>query len=637
MFNFFLTIFRISQSPATTGVTGTSLPSVNDNVLTEDALNESEIVLNGTENVNQVLPDKLSDTQNETRETKTDANGTVTNDPITLDKIPSELDVLNETIVQIQPTEGEGDTDTNMTTVNMTLEDNTMPVFSEWAQKQMEEAEKQQEINNATVIKRNHTNGMRNNFKIHTKNYASPDCGAKVIQANAESQSTYAVLSSSKDEYLLSPCTSRIWFVVELCESIQAERIDFANFELFSSSPKNFSVSISNRFPTREWSNVGRFVALDERDVQSFNLEPILFGKYVRVDVHSHYNSEHFCPISLFRVFGTSEFEAFETENQPVVDGIDYDDELHESEVDLKNKKSGDNNLFKTASDAVLLLVKKAAEALGKTNTTNVIESGNHKQHPECITTSFVASCERCSKNFSTEVNTLLSCKMNQLTQLLNVPIIRKNIYKSQICANIAGLDFSKHNCRDNSLNNIDETLSKSSLDVLNEYRKEYISHLFPVSYIVGMCNIIAWDEKRVLANNVTTTNGNVNSDKIFNDIKVKAISKSNTNDIVGELQVEKPTSEPKLDKPALEKNVEVKNETTKKNTKKEEILVKEVEELKKDVKEATEPNVVQTKETQPVSEENPIQENKEIDLRSESPAKPNTEEKVNDTPIVSK
>jgi hypothetical protein len=33
---------------------------------------------------------------------------------------------------------------------------------------------------------------------------------------------------------------ARAWFVVELCESIKALKIQMANFELYSSSPKEF-------------------------------------------------------------------------------------------------------------------------------------------------------------------------------------------------------------------------------------------------------------------------------------------------------------------------------------------------------------------------------------------------------------
>jgi len=40
---------------------------------------------------------------------------------------------------------------------------------------------------------------------------------------------------------------SQCRFVIELCEPIQVKQLDIANFELFSSTPKDFLVSISDR------------------------------------------------------------------------------------------------------------------------------------------------------------------------------------------------------------------------------------------------------------------------------------------------------------------------------------------------------------------------------------------------------
>ena len=66
------------------------------------------------------------------------------------------------------------------------------------------------------------------------KNFASTDCGAKVIDANGESQASGNIISVSKDEYMLNKCIDKGWFVVELCDNIKAYKIEIANFELFS-------------------------------------------------------------------------------------------------------------------------------------------------------------------------------------------------------------------------------------------------------------------------------------------------------------------------------------------------------------------------------------------------------------------
>ena len=48
------------------------------------------------------------------------------------------------------------------------------------------------------------------------------------MAANPESQGASNVISHSKDEYFLNKCTDKSWFVVELCESIKALKVQLA-------------------------------------------------------------------------------------------------------------------------------------------------------------------------------------------------------------------------------------------------------------------------------------------------------------------------------------------------------------------------------------------------------------------------
>lgn len=419
----------------------------------------------------------------------------VTQDPVIVsdELVIDESKHLEEESVkdEVSP-EGDKQSDTNNT------EDGTIPVFSEWAQKQMAEAEqkqKQEEENGSIAIPKStrQNNQKHQVVKLRAKNYASPDCGAKILASNADAQSTGSVLTASKDEYLLSPCTSRIWFVVELCEPIQAEKIDLANFELFSSSPKNFSVSVSNRFPTRDWSNVGHFTAKDERDVQTFVLYPQLFGKFVRVDIQSHYNSEHYCPVSLFRVYGTSEFEAFETENQPTViatpedypDGVDDDDDdegnaVYEPSIDVparhkkKQQKKGQNekNILKTAGEAVMNMVKKAAEVLGKTNEhRNRTVKARHTR--ECVSLITPFLCNSCSTQLSGSVQQVAACYDDLLSTLVTKTHIVDSLTRdSNLCAIY-----------------VDSSLSNDSVNLPSSLRRNYVTTMLPLNISIAVCN----------------------------------------------------------------------------------------------------------------------------------------------------
>ncbi|KAH8263609.1 hypothetical protein KR044_011399, partial [Drosophila immigrans] len=371
------------------------------------------------------------------------------------------------------------------TSSNETVEEVPMPVFSEWAQKQMEaeasreqQMELEQQVVNNSAQRKNATgagNGKLPSLKLRAKNYASPDCGAKIIASNADATNTGAVLSHSSDEYMLSTCGSRIWFVVELCEAVQAQKVELANFELFSSSPRNFTVAVSKRFPTRDWSNVGRFAAEDKRTVQTFELHPHLFGKFVRVDIHSHYSKEHFCPISLFRVFGTSEYEAFETEIRHSDELDDFDDDFAGQEQAHKAAASGNGNIFQSASDAVMQMVKKAAQVLVKPTKALRWSSDSVICHTPA-TGSY--SCSSCNSTIVERINHLLSCQSQHLQLLLALPQLRTQLLQTRVC----------HTDFDISLGlGATSSASTSGLD----RRQSFYLSLLPAEHVGALCKLL--------------------------------------------------------------------------------------------------------------------------------------------------
>ncbi|XP_067156809.1 SUN domain-containing ossification factor isoform X10 [Apteryx mantelli] len=260
-----------------------------------------------------------------------------------------------------------------------------IPTFDEWKKKVMEvEKEKSQSMHPSANGGQHSTKKVQKN----RNNYASVECGAKILAANPEAKSTSAILMENMDLYMLNPCSTKIWFVIELCEPIQVKQLDIANHELFSSTPKDFLVSISDRYPTNKWIKLGTFHARDERNVQSFPLDEQMYAKYVKmfikyikVELISHFGSEHFCPLSLIRVFGTSMVEEYEeiadsqyqSERQELFDE-DYDYLLDYNTGEEKSSK----NLLGSATNAILNMVHIAANILGaKTEETSEAEAGN--------------------------------------------------------------------------------------------------------------------------------------------------------------------------------------------------------------------------------------------------------------------
>ena len=239
------------------------------------------------------------------------------------------------------------------------VQPDVMVPFNQWAEKKMEEAamkgatkkdEPEVEFERGASIKpsSNGHNAKANGAFKMSKNFASPDCSAKIVGANSGSQGSGNVITASRDEYFLNKCSQKAWFVVELCESIKAVKIQLANFELYSSSPNQFKVSVANVYPGRDkdWVEFGTFSYSDERNIETFVTEAGVVGKYVKVEVLSHHGSEHYCPVSMFKVFGIPEIDLI-SEDDHEEDGSDESPDVS-SEEEPKN-----HPIVQTIKDAV--------------------------------------------------------------------------------------------------------------------------------------------------------------------------------------------------------------------------------------------------------------------------------------------
>ncbi|KAJ6554970.1 UNC-like C-terminal-domain-containing protein [Mycena vulgaris] len=150
-------------------------------------------------------------------------------------------------------------------------------------------------------------------------NYASLDCSARVHTSHRAAKSPASILSSKRDRYMLSPCRppkgEQQFIVVELCEDIRIDTVQLANFEFFSGVFKDFTVSVSKTYTTDPdgWTFASAHTAKNIRVVQSFHPPTSLrdFYRYIRIDFHSHYSNEYYCPISLLRVYGLTHLEEY--------------------------------------------------------------------------------------------------------------------------------------------------------------------------------------------------------------------------------------------------------------------------------------------------------------------------------------
>jgi len=176
-------------------------------------------------------------------------------------------------------------------------------------------------------------------------NYASMECSARIHKSHKSAKSASSILSSKKDKYMLSPCATKTadgkeenhFVVVELCEDIRIDTVQLANFEFFSGVFKDFTVSVAKTYTpdAPEWTTVRTYRAknirgvqvcfllpcdssIADHDEQSFHPPSSLrdFYRYIRIDFHSHYGSEFYCPVSLLHVYGLTHLEEWKWDSR---------------------------------------------------------------------------------------------------------------------------------------------------------------------------------------------------------------------------------------------------------------------------------------------------------------------------------
>ncbi|GFV56595.1 SUN domain-containing ossification factor [Trichonephila clavipes] len=95
-------------------------------------------------------------------------------------------------------------------------EDSLLPPFNDWKEKELTKQERNEERDKIVVPK----------TARRKLNYASSKCGAKILASNQDSKHRVSILNEKADEYMLNSCKIKVWFVVELCDTIEATQSD---------------------------------------------------------------------------------------------------------------------------------------------------------------------------------------------------------------------------------------------------------------------------------------------------------------------------------------------------------------------------------------------------------------------------
>ena len=349
---------------------------------------------------------------------------------------------------------------------------------------------------------------------------------------------------------MLNKCTDKAWFVVELCESIKALKIEIANFELYSSVPHEFRVSLGNAFPIREkdWASFGTFRAEDERNVQTFSAVGDVFGKYVKVEILSHHGTEHYCPISHFKIFGISEIELIGSDDDDDKNDDDANDDLDNHAVDANADYAqlNNNNVLKFIQDKMGETLEKVVGVF-KTKDQNLdVDMFQALNKTSLVGTTFAydISCPGCTQERLSDVYFLLATNFGKMSKALSHTNIRTALAQTDICENY-GIRIAR--------DDINETTSR----YFGQNLVNFYTTLFGTSRIVALCNVLAIEQGlgRMVGQRVDISQ---KSDEKKTEIREASIDLLKPREVEKSDFVIQSSSESIVSKPVISSSVEV-------------------------------------------------------------------------------
>ncbi|GAA98991.1 uncharacterized protein L969DRAFT_51228 [Mixia osmundae IAM 14324] len=236
-------------------------------------------------------------------------------------------------------------------------------------------------------------------------NYASFDCAAAVHRSSKQTKGASSILREAKDRYMLTPCkTPNKFVIIELCEAIEIDTLVLANYEFFSSMFKLFSVKVTDRLAvstgdtdSEQWINLGTFRARNVRGLQIFKPHKLKgFYRYLRIDFVTHYGTEHFCPVSLLRVYGLTEIASWREEEmrmQAAANALDASAEDIEYAVPTNEELwNGPARVAPRTVDVNIVATGSSAADQATHTSDNV--SRTSVEHPSAIPTSVLLASE---------------------------------------------------------------------------------------------------------------------------------------------------------------------------------------------------------------------------------------------------
>ena len=178
-------------------------------------------------------------------------------------------------------------------------------------------------------------------------NYASSLNGASVLAANADAKSKSALVTDSRDQYMISPCSSTKWFILELSAEVIVDTLVLGNYEVYSGTVREFEVwgsQIQVEPSDPRWEHLSTLEASKSKQKQRFVLEGNeRWSRYLLIKMNTHWGTESYCTLTSIKVFGRDAIENLRHEMEGMsAEMEEFNKLIHEQEG--KQEKSDEDS-----------------------------------------------------------------------------------------------------------------------------------------------------------------------------------------------------------------------------------------------------------------------------------------------------
>ncbi|KAA8490808.1 protein SLP1 [Porphyridium purpureum] len=172
----------------------------------------------------------------------------------------------------------------------------------------------------------------RGSKKEKERDYANVDSGARVLASSDGATGAKNIIVSDDEKYMLAPCDSPRFIVIELSEDIILRSVVVQNFEVFSSFATSVIILSSQNYPTSRWSLLKVFEVSDQKKRHQFSVaEANAIARYVKIVFVGYNQPEYYCTVTQVSVHGKRLIDDWR-------ETFDRDSESHSAEKQAKKQ-----------------------------------------------------------------------------------------------------------------------------------------------------------------------------------------------------------------------------------------------------------------------------------------------------------